>query len=78
MDKRIRYGLMALAAFTVVMVVPLPTHIQAGDGAAELTSVGRSALAVLVLAVLLWMTEAMPFPITGLVAIATLVLTGAG
>ena len=78
MDRRIGYALLALAAFLVVLYVPLPAQVQAGDGTAELTSAGRSALAVLALAVVLWMTEALPFPVTGMVAIAVLVVTGAG
>jgi solute carrier family 13 (sodium-dependent dicarboxylate transporter), member 2/3/5 len=78
MDRRIGYALLALAAFLVVLYVPLPAQVQAGDGTAELTTAGRSALAVLALAVVLWMTEVLPFPVTGMVAIAVLVVTGAG
>jgi sodium-dependent dicarboxylate transporter 2/3/5 len=78
MDKRIVGLLMALAAFLVVLYVPLPAQVQAGDGVAELTAAGRSAIAVLALAVVLWVTEALPFPVTGMVAIAVLVMTGAG
>jgi sodium-dependent dicarboxylate transporter 2/3/5 len=54
--------------FAVVMLAPTP---------AGLTDQGQRALAVTVLTVILWTTEALPIAVSGLVGIVLLVLTGA-
>ncbi len=58
-----------LLAFVAIMAIPTP------DG---LTVEGKRALAVMVLAVGLWATEALPMAVTGIVGIVALVLVGAG
>ena len=57
-----------LLVATTVYVLPLP------DG---LTAEGQKALAVFALATALWISNALPFGITGLLAVALLGLTGA-
>ena len=59
-----------LIAFVAILLVPLPGAEPSGDGA--LTPGARSALAVFVLAVSLWVTNAIPLGITGLLAVALL------
>lgn len=59
----------------IIHRLPLPeavTHV----GDARLTSDGQAALGVLVFALILWMTEAVPFHITGLLGIVFLALLG--
>ena len=55
----------AVAAFVCILLLPMP------EG---LTSPGRRALAVMVLTVVLWATEAVPVPISGIIGVVLLVL----
>ena len=63
----IKCGLPILV-FLVVLLAPTP---------AGLTEPGQRALAVMLLAVVLWATEALPIAVTGLLGIVLLVITGA-
>ena len=63
----IKCGLPILV-FLVVLLAPTP---------AGLTEPGQRALAVMLLAVVLWATEAIPIAVTGLLGIVLLVITGA-
>ena len=59
---------LALAVAILCIYIPLPesiTHVKD----ATLTDAGQTAMAILIFAVLLWMTEAIPFHITGLLGI---------
>ena len=58
----------AVAAFVCILLLPMP------EG---LTAPGRRALAVMVLTVVLWATEAVPVPISGIIGVVLLVLVGA-
>ncbi len=51
---------LAIAAglFGLVLALPTPEAIQTGEEAISLTVEGKASLAVLLFAVLLWMTEA--------------------
>jgi len=55
----------ALVVMGLVMKLPLPESILT-SGTAELTEMGRASLGVLVFCLILWITEPMPFHITGL------------
>ena len=59
---------LAVAAFAVVLLMPTP---------AGLTAEGQRALAVMLLAVILWATEAIPVPVAGVGGVLLLVLVGA-
>jgi len=76
--RRILFALLAIACFTAVLLLPLPPAIEREDGAIALTRQGKASLAVLCLVVVLWITEALPFAVTGLAAIVALVMTKAG
>ena len=79
MNKKISFFLLALAAFFVVITVPLPTAGSPDHGTLLILPYeGKAALAVLVMSVILWMTEAIPFPVTGMLAIVMLTVTRAG
>ena len=58
MNRRVFYVLVAAAAFVIVMMLPLPR--AAVDGS-ELSPQGKVSLAVLILAVILWMPRRCPW-----------------
>ena len=63
----------ALLFLAAAALIPLPesfTHVRG----AELTKEGQTALAVLIFALILWITEALPFHITGLFSLFLLAL----
>ena len=66
----------SLAIFLLVLLLPT-TQVQVNGETVHLTSQGKATLAVLTMAVFLWMTEAVAFPITGLLAMNLLVITRA-
>ena len=70
--------LIAVAAMAGVLLLPTPDPLVTPGGEVALTSQGKASLAVLLLAVILWASEAVAFPITGFLAIILLVATGAG
>ena len=75
-SRQIAFLLGALAVMGAVLWLPAPDAIQTADGPLALSLEGKAALAVLALAVILWATEAIPFPVTGLLALVLLVATG--
>ncbi len=76
-NKKIIFTLLAFAIFGVILALPQPDPIQAGDEIIILSIKGKATLAALTLAVLLWVTEGLPFAVTGLLAMVVLVMTGA-
>jgi solute carrier family 13 (sodium-dependent dicarboxylate transporter), member 2/3/5 len=71
--KKLIILIVAFAAMILIRSVPLPDSIRiAGD--AELTVAGQTALGVLIFALILWMTEAIPFHVTGLLSVILLAL----
>ena len=78
-NRRTLHALVALTALILSLCLPLPSAFETAQGdLVELSPSGKASLAVLAMAVILWMTEALPFPITGLIALAVLAITGAG
>ena len=75
--NRLIIFLIALALFAVIVLLPEPSAIQTPTKPIQLTADGKAALAVLAMAVILWMTEAIAFPVTGLIAMVALVMTKA-
>ena len=65
----------ALALFLCILLLPTPAPVDTGEKTMSLTTQGKAALAVLAMAVILWITEAIPFPVTGLFALSLLVMT---
>jgi solute carrier family 13 (sodium-dependent dicarboxylate transporter), member 2/3/5 len=71
--KQLLYLFAAFAALVIIRIMPISESLRiAGD--AELTTAGQTALGILVFALILWMTEAIPFHITGLLSIILLAL----
>lgn len=71
------YALLALAALLIILFLPTPSSLTTDKGSIELTVTGKATLAILAMAVILWMTEAIPFPVTGLIAMSLMVITKA-
>ncbi|NOY09244.1 MAG: DASS family sodium-coupled anion symporter [Spirochaetes bacterium] len=67
----------AIFVMFAFMKIPLPDSITRINGA-ELSLSGQSALAVLLFALILWMTEALPFHITGLIGVFLLAVFKVG
>ena len=68
----------ALAVMALLLLLPLPPPlITAAAESVALTAAGKASLAVLAFAVVLWVTETLPFPVTGLLAMVLLVVAGA-
>lgn len=71
--KRWIYIGISITVMIIIMNTAFPESIALINGA-ELTAEGQKALAVLVFALLLWITEAIPFHFTGLLAMALMAL----
>ena len=74
--KAIFFGL-ALATMVTILLLPTPEQIETAKGVIELTLAGKATLAVLAMVVILWITEAVPFPIAGLIGMILMVFTRA-
>lgn len=71
--KNLFFILLAFAIALLIIYLPLPDAIvHAGD--ATLTDAGKKAIAILLFALILWMTEAIPFHITGLIGVILMAL----
>lgn len=75
--KNLIWFLAALAAMLVIIGLPSPPKIETNGGVIALTASGQTSLAVLLMVVLWWVTEAIPFPIAGLLGMVALVVSGA-
>lgn len=71
--KKMMYLLLSFVLMIIVKELPLPESMRV-VGSAELTQNGQAAMGVLIFALVLWMTEALPFHITGLLSIIFLTL----
>ena len=69
--------LVAVILGVLVSVIDLPESIRIVDGV-ELTKEAQTALGILIFFLLLWMTEAIPFHITGLLAMVILAACNVG
>jgi len=69
--KQLLFFLAAVIAMVFLKEMPIADSIR-NIGDAELTRSGQAAMGVLVFALILWMTEAIPFHITGLLSIVLL------
>lgn len=75
-ENKARNMIIVGAAFLIAIVLiylPLPDSI-AHAGEAELTQAGQTAMAILIFSLILWMTEAIPFHITGLIGMLLMAL----
>ena len=77
LNRKLAYVVVAFAVLLVIQLVPAPEPVDTGTNMIALSSDAKATLAVLAMAVILWMTEAIPFPVTGLLAVVMLVITKA-
>ncbi len=75
--KKLTFLIIALAVLAVILALPTPGEIDTGQKIIKLTPSGKATLAVLTMAVILWMTESLAFAVTGLLAVVMLVITKA-
>jgi sodium-dependent dicarboxylate transporter 2/3/5 len=69
--KKLLYLGLAFLVMIIMMVLPLPDSIRdAGKGV--LTEEGQIAMGILLFSLVLWMTEALPFHITGMLSVVLL------
>lgn len=66
---------LAIGVFFAIYLAPLPEQILNNGHTIALNIDGKTVLATLAFAVILWITEVIPFPVTGLYALVVLVLT---
>ena len=66
---------LAIGVFFAIYLAPLPEQILNNGHTIALNFEGKTVLATLAFAVILWITEVIPFPVTGLYALVVLVLT---
>jgi len=79
MVKRTIVIMVAASMVVASLLLPLPGEIRTGDETSALTRQGMIAIGVLLFAVILWVTEALPFPVTGCLAVVVMtVARGAG
>jgi len=64
--KQITALSVAILVMIGIYLLPLPQPIQTAEGAVALTAEGKASLAVLAFVIILWLTEAIPFPVTAL------------
>ncbi len=75
--KNLIYALTAFIIFGIILLLPEPEAVNTGSKMLALSPAGKATMAVLALAVILWITEAIPFAATGLLAMSLMVITGA-
>ena len=75
--KKIIYFGISLLALSVIMLLPLPPAINMGTKVIALTSAGKASLGVMAMVVILWVSEAVPFAIAGLIGMSVMVMTKA-
>jgi len=87
MDKPQRHGMVresrkvwfvfaAVVLMLFIYVLPTPTPIERNGTVVELTVAGKSCIAILAFAVVLWVTEAVPFAVTSLFVVLLIPVFG--
>ena len=74
--RAVRYVFIAIAVLLVVHWLPTPPPFDRGGDLVELTAAGKACLAILGFAVVLWVSEAMPFPVTSLAVLLLVPVLG--
>lgn len=75
--KNLIYVVTAFIIFIIILILPEPEAVNTGSKMLALSPAGKATMAVLALAVILWISEAIPFAVTGLLAMSLMVITGA-
>jgi solute carrier family 13 (sodium-dependent dicarboxylate transporter), member 2/3/5 len=77
-EKRrdIIYFILAIIASLAFYLAPFPDSFTVGERVIELSMQGRTCMALLIFAIVLWVTEAVPFAITSLIVMLLMPLIG--
>lgn len=74
--RRALYVGLATGLLLLIHFLPLPAAAELNGTSAQLTNQGKDVLAILVFCIVLWITEAVAFPVTALMGMALLPLLG--
>ncbi len=74
--KKMLYLFLAIGIALTIALLPIEYLQNTGRDTIQLTTQGKYSLAVLAFAVIAWVTEIMPFAITGLFSLSLLVIAG--
>jgi sodium-dependent dicarboxylate transporter 2/3/5 len=76
MRRKLGYFALAVVLMLVVHALPTPAGIEHGGELLELSTTGKACLGILGFAVVLWVTEALPFAITSLFVVLLIPVFG--
>ena len=76
-NRDLLYFILAISASLIFFASPLPENLEVGEKLIMLSHQGRITMALLVFAVVLWVTEAVPFAVTSLLVMILMPLLGA-
>ena len=76
MRRRLGYFALAVVLMLVVHALPPPAGIEHGGQLLELSTTGKACVAILGFAVVLWVTEALPFAVTSLFVVLLIPVFG--
>ncbi len=74
--RQITYIVLGLVVFALVINMPLPRAMHVGAEQVALTQSGRMCLALLLLAIIYWITEVVPFHITAVMVMLMMPVLG--
>ncbi len=75
-SKRIWFVLLAVALMLSMVALPTPPPLERNGHVIELTQAGKACVAILGFAVVLWVTEAIPFAVTSLLVVILVPVLG--
>ena len=76
-NKDVFYFLLAMGIGFIFYIIPFPDELTVGENQIVLTHQGRITMALLLFAIVLWVTEAIPFAVTSLLVMLLMPLFGA-
>jgi sodium-dependent dicarboxylate transporter 2/3/5 len=75
-SKAILFLLIAIVLMLAIVVLPTPPPLERNGHVIELTQAGKACIGILAFAVVLWVTEAIPFPVTSLLVVILIPVFG--
>lgn len=71
-EKRLVYITLAILAMIIIYVLPSPEPLLRSGQVIQLSHQGKACIAILIFAIILWITEAIPFPVTALTVLVSM------
>jgi sodium-dependent dicarboxylate transporter 2/3/5 len=75
-SKAIWFLLIAIVLMLAIVGLPTPPPLERNGHVIELTQAGKACIGILAFAVVLWVTEAIPFPVTSLLVVILIPVFG--